>query len=137
MPRRRLDRWPSATLLTPRGGPLGCAVADRPWRRLAGLALLPAEPVGALLLPGCSSVHTAGMRFWIDIAFLSIEPDGAGCVRAVRAALGPGRLAGAGRRAGQTTARTWALELPAGSAERLGLRPGAPVRLLGPAAATR
>ena len=35
-----------------------------------GLALLPALPAGhALLFPRCRSVHTAAMRFPIDVAF--------------------------------------------------------------------
>src|SRR3954470_19848181 len=47
--------------------------------RLLGLALLRLIPSGhALLIPDCRSVHTFGMRFAIDIAFL----DAAG--RAIR-----------------------------------------------------
>jgi uncharacterized membrane protein (UPF0127 family) len=39
--------------------------------RLLGLALLPRLPPGrALLIPGCRSVHTFGMRFRIDVVFL-------------------------------------------------------------------
>lgn len=39
--------------------------------RLLGLALMPGLPRGcALLLPGCSSVHTFGMRFCLEIRFL-------------------------------------------------------------------
>src|SRR5689334_17122228 len=39
--------------------------------RLLGLALLRVLPSGhALLIPDCRSVHTFGMRFPIDIAFL-------------------------------------------------------------------
>src|SRR3954449_6358297 len=39
--------------------------------RLLGLALLRSIPSGhALLIPDCRSVHTFGMRFRIDVAFL-------------------------------------------------------------------
>ena len=39
--------------------------------RLLGLALLAELPSGhALLIPDCRSVHTFGMRFEIDVAFL-------------------------------------------------------------------
>jgi uncharacterized membrane protein (UPF0127 family) len=56
-------------------------------RGLAGLRSLPADR--ALWLPRCSCVHTAGMRFAIDVAFL----DGHGRVLALTEALGPWRLA--------------------------------------------
>jgi uncharacterized protein len=50
--------------------------------RLLGLALLARAPPGcALLLPRCRSVHTAGMRFALDVAFLDAT---GGVVRAVR-----------------------------------------------------
>jgi uncharacterized membrane protein (UPF0127 family) len=39
--------------------------------RLLGLALLDREAAGAgLLIPGCRSVHTFGMRFGLDLVFL-------------------------------------------------------------------
>jgi uncharacterized protein len=39
--------------------------------RLLGLAWLPRERVGTgLLIPRCSSVHTFGMRFSLDLLFL-------------------------------------------------------------------
>jgi uncharacterized membrane protein (UPF0127 family) len=39
--------------------------------RLLGLALLSRERAGAgLLIPGCRSVHTVGMRFRLDLLFL-------------------------------------------------------------------
>ena len=39
-----------------------------------GLALLERSAVGpGLLIPGCRSVHTFGMRFALDIAFLDAE----------------------------------------------------------------
>jgi uncharacterized membrane protein (UPF0127 family) len=42
-------------------------------RGLAGLDDLPARH--ALLLPRCRSIHTFGMRFAIDVAFLDGEGD--------------------------------------------------------------
>jgi uncharacterized protein len=46
------------------------------WARLVGLAMTDRERAGSgLLIPSCRSVHTFGMRFAIDIAFL--DSDGA------------------------------------------------------------
>jgi uncharacterized membrane protein (UPF0127 family) len=57
--------------------------------RLLGLALLSADRAGpGLLIPGCSSVHTFGMRFALDLVFLG----GSGEVLAVRRAVPPGRF---------------------------------------------
>jgi uncharacterized protein len=58
--------------------------------RLLGLALLDRRAAGAgLLLPGCRSVHTFGMRFPLDLVFLDLE------LREVslRHAVPPGRVA--------------------------------------------
>lgn len=58
--------------------------------RLLGLALLDRRAAGAgLLLPGCRSVHTFGMRFPLDLVFLDVE------LREVslRYAVPPGRVA--------------------------------------------
>ena len=67
----RLDALPAREL---RGG-LRVASAERRVERLAGLARLDAMPAAyALHLPRCRSVHTFGMRFAIDIAFL--DPSG-------------------------------------------------------------
>ncbi|HVY97241.1 MAG TPA: DUF192 domain-containing protein [Solirubrobacterales bacterium] len=57
--------------------------------RLLGLALVPRERAGAgLLIPRCSSVHTFGMRFALDVYFL----DGEGRVLFVHRAVPPRRL---------------------------------------------
>jgi uncharacterized protein len=64
---RRLERLPSVTL------PDGAVIHEARTlsARLLGLALLPAIPAGhALLIPDCRSVHSFGMRFAIDVAFL-------------------------------------------------------------------
>jgi uncharacterized membrane protein (UPF0127 family) len=57
--------------------------------RLLGLALLPrAPPDCALLIPNCRSVHTAGMRFALDVVFL----DAAGRVLRAARAVPPWRI---------------------------------------------
>ena len=45
------------------------------WRaRLLGLALIPGlDPDQALVIPHCTSVHTFGMRFEIDVVFVDRE----------------------------------------------------------------
>ncbi len=65
-------------------------VASGPRARLLGLAGLDRERAGAgLLIPRCRSVHTFGMRFALDLAFL----DEDGRVLATRRAVPPCRLA--------------------------------------------
>jgi uncharacterized membrane protein (UPF0127 family) len=68
----RLARLPSHRLP---GGlvVLEAATAVSRFLGLAGLDDLPADL--ALLLPRCRSVHTFGMRFAIDVAFLNREGD--------------------------------------------------------------
>jgi uncharacterized membrane protein (UPF0127 family) len=57
--------------------------------RLAGLAFLDRHRAGAgLLIPACRSVHTFGMRFALDVAFL----DCRGAVISRRPAVPPRRL---------------------------------------------
>ena len=75
------------------------------WRaRLLGLALLDRDSAGpGLLIPGCRSVHTFGMRFGLDLVFL----DGAMMPVSVRRRVPPRRIA-LERRAHSV------LELPAG-----------------------
>lgn len=66
-------------------------MADGPWERLRGL--LGRESLGpqeAMLLEPCSLVHTFGMRFTLDLAFV----DAAGQVRKLVYGVGPGRIAG-------------------------------------------
>jgi uncharacterized protein len=72
--------------------------------RLLGLALLDRASAGSgLLIPGCRSVHTFGMRFALDLVFL----DHAMAPVSVRRRVPPRRLA-LERRAHSV------LELPAG-----------------------
>jgi uncharacterized membrane protein (UPF0127 family) len=104
----RLERRP-----LPGGGEL--LVARTFSERLRGLAGMPSLASDrALLLPSCSSVHTAWMRFAIDVAFL----DAGGRVVALTESLAPWRLAGhRGARA--------VVETSAGTARALGFGPPA------------
>lgn len=82
---RRLRDLPSAVLLGHE-----VAVASGPRARLLGLARLDSEEAGVgLLIPRCSSVHTFGMRFPLDLVFL----DRAGRPRSARAGVPPRRFA--------------------------------------------
>jgi uncharacterized protein len=98
-------------------------VARGPGSRLLGLAgLAGLPPAGALLIPRCASVHTIGMRFAIDVAFLSWPPVSGACeVLATREALPGMRMVGVGLRAAGSTA---ALEAAAGVLAALGVRAG-------------
>lgn len=49
-----------------------CVVADSFASRLLGLAFLHEAPAHGLLFPGCSSVHTFGMWFAIDVVILHL-----------------------------------------------------------------
>ena len=58
--------------------------------RLLGLALLDRGLAGeGLLIPRCRSVHTFGMRFALDLVFLTAE----GRVLTLRREVPPGRIA--------------------------------------------
>ena len=81
---RRLRRLPRAEV---RGRRVPVAVSRR--ARLLGLALLDRSRAGAgLLIPGCRSVHTFGMRFALDLVFLDFDLRPV----AFREAVPPGRL---------------------------------------------
>ena len=63
----RLERLPSIAL----GRGVRIAVAHDILARLAGLAGMRAlAPRAGLLIPGCRSVHTLGMRFALDLIWL-------------------------------------------------------------------
>jgi uncharacterized membrane protein (UPF0127 family) len=94
--------------------PLDVRRADRFLSRLGGLLVLaPLDAGQGLLLVPCSSVHTAFMRYAIDVVFL----DRAGVIKKIVPGLKPWRAA-ACPGAHQT------LELAAGQAERLRLAVG-------------
>jgi uncharacterized membrane protein (UPF0127 family) len=88
--------------------------ADHFLSRLAGLLFSARlQPGQGLLMVPCAAVHTAFMRFSIDVVFL----DGAGCVQKIVSELKPWRAA--------ACQGSWqALELAAGEAQRLELAIG-------------
>jgi uncharacterized protein len=77
---------------------------------LAGLAVIPAHR--GLLIPRCASIHTWGMRFAIDVAFLAWPPQAGGEILQLWEAVEPRRWAEVGGRRARHTA---ALEAPAGT----------------------
>jgi len=80
----RLRRLPRSAVLG-----LSVPVASGPRARLFGLAHLDRDEVGGgLLIPRCSSVHTFGMRFALDLCFL----DEGGTIVCLRRAVGPRRV---------------------------------------------
>ena len=85
-------------------------------RGLLGRAPLAADE--ALLIHPCSSIHTFGMRFTIDVVFI----DARGYVLAVHEALGPWRVA-------RCRGASAVLEMAPSAARREGLEPGTPTRL--------
>ena len=112
---RRFESTRSVRLRPAAGRQLEAWVAESPAVRLAGLAGLPAVGAGrALLFPCCGSVHTIGMRFPIDVAFLSWPPERGRCdVIAVRCFVPPFRVVGAPP--GLRRRRVAALEAGAGA----------------------
>jgi uncharacterized protein len=81
---RRLSRLASTTVLGRR-----VRVAGGLRARLLGLSHLDREQAGeGLLIPRCSSVHTFGMRFPLDLVFL----DDRGAVLSVRRGVSPRRV---------------------------------------------
>ena len=89
--------------------------AERWPARLRGLlGSPPPAPGHALLITPCASVHTAFMRYPIDVVFV----DRHGCILKVVEALPPWRAAGCWR-------ARHTLELAAGEARRVGLVPDA------------
>jgi len=107
---RRLRRLPAATVA---GREVRVATGIR--ARLLGLACLGRSGAGAgLLIPRCSSVHTFGMRFPLDLFFL----DERGREVSVRQNVRPNRFASERRAAA-------VLELPA-EAKRGRARPSKP-----------
>ena len=91
------------------------SVADSWWSRFRGLVARPPLRNGeGLLLLQCGSVHTMGMAYPIDVAFLDSE----GRVVRSLARLGPWRVGLGGQRA------VHALELPPGRLDETGIVPG-------------
>ena len=95
--------------------PLVVRRAERWFDRLRGLlGSPPPAPGHALLITPCASVHTAFMRYPIDVVFV----DRHGCILKVVEALPPWRAAACWR-------ARHTLELAAGEARRVGLVPDA------------
>jgi uncharacterized membrane protein (UPF0127 family) len=98
---------------TPRGV-LRVKVADRFWTRALGLLVgKPLEVTEGLLIAPCSSIHTIGMRYAIDVVFV----DAAGRVMRVCPDVRVGRMRFAPGACG-------VLELRSGVASEHGLAPG-------------
>ena len=103
------------SMQSPEAEPFGpVRVAERGWDRTRGLLGRP-RLVGSegLLIMRCSSVHTVGMRYPIDVVFL----DRDGAIARVVEHLRPMRMA-------MCRGAASVLELAAGQAKRLALRPG-------------
>lgn len=99
----RLARLPRVRALG-----IDVAVAATPRSRLLGLALLARGQIGGgLLIPRCSSVHTFGMRFALDLVFLDARGRPLALHRRVRA----GRIV-------SHRGATAVLELPSGSRDQ-------------------
>src|SRR5262245_21413650 len=99
--------------------PLLLRVADGFATRFSGLMFKPSMPAReGLLITRCTSVHTAFMRFAIDVVYL----DACGSVTLCVSQLGPWRFSLAGMHARPRTRHT--LELPAGSVGHWGIEPG-------------
>ncbi|MGZ4355027.1 MAG: DUF192 domain-containing protein [Gaiellaceae bacterium] len=91
-----------------------CAIADNPWTRLRGLLGRSGLDLDeGLLIRPTNSIHMLFMRFPIDAVFLDREL----AVLRVVAGLAPWKLAM------QRGAKA-VVELPAGAAERAGIRDG-------------
>lgn len=102
-------------------------VARTFWQRLLGLAGLRAMPADcALLITRCDSVHTAWMRFAIDVVFLDFR----GRVVRVVEGLRPWRAVGC-------PAAAAVVETRAGHAARLGFEAGTTGSPAGPTPGAR
>jgi hypothetical protein len=90
---RRFESAECVGIRTPGGAIVVAWVAQRVGLRLLGLGFLPREEVGnALLIPRCRSIHTLGMRFALDVAFLTWPPAPDVEVLALRRTVSPGRI---------------------------------------------
>lgn len=84
------------------------------WERTRGLLGRPPLGAGeAMLIRKCGMVHTLGMRYPLDLAFL----DRSGTVRKLVRGLAPARMAG-------SLAAIATLEMPPGTLDAIGLKAG-------------
>ena len=110
----RLGGMTVLQLRPPGGEELTVLVAEAFGKRLLGLAGLRAVPPGtALLMPHCRSVHTFGMRFELDVLFVTVD-HGSLCVHDRRPRVGPCRIVRASR-AARARPGLAALEVPSPS----------------------
>ena len=115
---------------------LGIAVANTFLRRLRGLMFsrsLPAD--SGLLIIGCNSVHTAFMRYAIDVVYLDKNGTVVRCVTKLEPWRGSFANMRIGPRAHDIPLAAHTLELAAGTIGQLGIEPGDRLRhpcLLGP-----
>lgn len=119
----KLERLRILQLGCPSGRILSLWIADSFASRLAGLTGLERlDAERGMVMPGCRSVHTAGMKFAIDLLFVTGVTGATGAARvvAVRRDLVPWRLAGLRARG----RRLSAIELAAGVASEAGIGPG-------------
>lgn len=106
------------TLETASGDLVRCAVAASIWHRTRGLLGRPKpNPSSGLLIERCSSIHTVGMAYPIDVVFL--DP----ALRVMRVVPKIGVCRGAWCRRAKH-----ALELAAGEAARCGIVAGTSLR---------
>ena len=102
-----------------------CEVAEGFFSRFLGL--MGRRALGAsqgLLIPRCKSVHTWFMRFAIDVIFLTDRGQGDWQVRKIVVARGPWSVLPVSDWGADSV-----LELGAGEGARLGLAPGAQIRI--------
>jgi uncharacterized membrane protein (UPF0127 family) len=97
------------------------AIARSFWQRGKGLMLRSGLPEGTgLVIDPCSSIHTFWMRFPIDVLYV----DKDGTVLRADSAMKPWRIGPLFVRHGR-----YVIELPAGTIERSGTRPGDRLRM--------
>jgi uncharacterized membrane protein (UPF0127 family) len=112
----------------PDGSPLALEAlqSERTHERVQGwLGRDGVRPGEGLLLVPCGSIHTLGMRFTIDVAFL----DRQGRVQKLCPQVKPGRLVWAHWRGLLFPWRVMALELPAGALAQAGVQVGQRLQL--------
>lgn len=89
-------------------------VADSFFKRLKGLLGTKELPAGeALLIRPCNAIHMFGMRYALDIAFVSRENRILQTIRALQ----PGQMA-------KFSQAAYVLELPCGALDASGTEPG-------------
>ncbi len=92
-------------------------IADSFWRRMKGLLGRRSLPDGTgLLIPGCSSIHTAFMKFSIDVVYLDSNMNVCG----LREHMEPFSMS-------SCPPARMTLELPAGDAARYEIVSGEPL----------